>query len=202
MASLPPDTPTELPVLDGTVGAICVLTSPAAVVTTEATDKDVRGSEMEVSSRASDVVPLTWAMVGLSPKPVRVVEGLAAEATALEGNGLAVEDDVDTKCCVECSWLKTVVLSNVTVSRPTLIVPAVDQGTGDGRPVDGWDVADKLGSALPLLLLDPLLNGAADVPAREGESLPPAMLDIGEVDLALPVTATMLVALLSRLMDV
>ena len=84
------------------------------MVTTEAADKDVGGREMEVSSCAFDDVVLTRYMVGLWPTPGRVVAVLAAEAKDVEGNRLAVENDVAPTCAVACSWLRDVVLSTVT----------------------------------------------------------------------------------------
>ena len=66
-------------------------------------------------------------------------------------------------------------------------MPAVENGTGDVRTVDGWDVADKLGSALPLLLLGTLLDGVAGEPATEVELLPAAELAVGDTEPALAV---------------
>ena len=193
---LPSDTPSELPVLDGVVGAVCVLTSPAPMVTMESADKVVEGREMEVTSRASEVVPLTWAELGLSPRPVRELVGLAAEARDVEGNGLAVEDDVDPTPAVACSWLRAVVVSTVTVPCPTLVSPAVDQSTGDVRTAEGWDVATMRGSVLLLLLLlGPLLDSAAEEPAREGDSLIAADLAVTDTELALPLIVPTLVVL-------
>ena len=115
----------------------------------------------------------------------------AGEVPEVEADGLGL-GTLGARLCV--------LASAVTAPDPAIVTPGAEEGVEDASAVDGWNVAAKPASVVPLVLLRCRLGVAAEEPAGEEEEwLVAAELGLRDTEAAPPLAVPMPVVVTSGL---